>query len=129
MNLLKHILFLCLVIALAVAPGTLLHEVEASDEPAATCSADFSDLFNQLQGTGSGMDAKQVAKAFCGHFTVDLDQTADTNGSEMMHSAPLFLAYQNMMPESALETGVLVLSFEHQPYSLHPEVSPHPPKH
>lgn len=130
MNLLKHILFLYLVIALAVTPGALLHEVEASDEPAvATCPVDFSDLFNQLQATDSNVDANQVAEAFCGHFTVDLDQSTDTNCSEMMHSAPLFLAYQSMMPETTQETNVLMLSFEHRPYSLHPEVSPHPPKH
>lgn len=129
MNLLKHILFLLLVIALAIAPGTVSHEVEASEQTVvATCPTSFSDLFSQLGDAKSNLNVDEVRKAFCGHFTVDLDHTVDTSSTEMVHSAPLYFAQFNQLADVVLIAETLVLPAEHHPHSLHPEVAPHPPK-
>ncbi|MFC4349540.1 hypothetical protein ACFO5Q_16935 [Kordiimonas lipolytica] len=129
MSLLKHILFLLLIVALAVTPGTVSHEVEASDSPAiATCATDFGDLLSQLGQASANVNSDQISKAFCGHFTVDLDHTADASSNEMVHSTPLFFAQSNPLANADLLAETLILPVEQQLHSLHPEVAPHPPK-
>jgi len=128
-SLLKHILFLLLIVALAVAPGTVSHEVEASDSPATvTCATDFSDLLGHLGQARAGVNGDQISKAFCGHFNVDLDHSVDTSSTEMVHSTPLFFAQSNPLANADLLAETLILPVEQHLHSLHPEVAPHPPK-
>ena len=129
MKLFRHILFYVLVSALAVAPGSVHHKAEATEQSlTASCQTDYSSLFTSLRKTARSSTPEQISQAFCGHFSVDLNHLTDLSNTEMLHIVPLFIQQDIKFEYVAFVSENREFPLEQKPHSLHPKVDTHPPK-
>lgn len=125
----RRIVFSFVVMALAIAPGTVRHSVADDVEPPQqTCSVNYRNLISDLQRHDTDSEIAEVAQIFCNHFSASPNHLTHTSSSEMVHAAPLFLIAESDLMIVHRSAVAVLFPRNIIPDSLHPEVPSHPPK-
>ena len=120
----QHFLRMLLIGAFIIAPiGTRAAENDAEVMTQVTCLDTWQDAWSMIS-----TQEKSATEVFCDHFMGAKDIFDSGGKTSFLHVVPPFVIVAMTFDFPSPPSVKTAIPRQYVPYSLHPEVAPHPPK-